>query len=58
LEKVSVPNIDSDQVLVKIRATLICGMDRKIHLRGYHLFNPPFVFEHEFSGDIIKFGKK
>lgn len=58
LEEVSVPNIDSDEVLVKIRTALTCGTDRKMYLRGHHLFNPPFVFGHEFSGDIIKVGKK
>jgi L-iditol 2-dehydrogenase len=29
-----------------------------MYLRGHHLFNPPFVFGHEFSGDIIKVGEK
>lgn len=58
LEEVSVPNIGSDEVLVKVRAALTCGTDRKMYLRGHHLFKPPFVFGHEFAGDIVKVGSK
>jgi len=58
LEEVSVPYIGSDEVLVKVRAALTCGTDRKMYLRGHHLFKPPFVFGHEFAGDIVKVGSK
>jgi len=56
LEEVEVPRISSDEVLVKIKAALTCGTDRKIYLRGYHLIRPPFVFGHEFAGEIVKVG--
>ena len=58
LEEISIPDIDPDEVLVKVRAALTCGTDRKTYLRGHHLFNPPFVFGHEFAGDIVKVGSK
>lgn len=56
LEEVEIPQINLDEVLVKIKAALTCGTDRKMYLRGYHLVNPPFVFGHEFAGDIVKVG--
>ncbi|MEA3454138.1 MAG: zinc-binding dehydrogenase [Candidatus Caldatribacteriota bacterium] len=58
LEEINIPDIGPDEVLVKVRAALTCGTDRKTYLRGHHLFNPPFVFGHEFAGDIVKVGSK
>ncbi len=58
LEEISVPAIGPDEVLVKVRAALTCGTDRKTYLRGHPLFKPPFVFGHEFAGDIAKVGSK
>jgi len=56
LENVNIPDIGPDEVLVKVRAALTCGTDRKTYLRGHHLFAPPFVFGHEFAGDIVEVG--
>lgn len=58
LEEISIPDIGPDEVLVKVKAALTCGTDRKMYLRGHHLFNPPFIFGHEFAGDIVKVGSK
>lgn len=58
MEEIDVPEIGPSEVLVKIRAALTCGTDRKMYLRGHPLFKPPFVFGHEFSGDIVKVGSK
>ncbi|MBC7188982.1 zinc-binding dehydrogenase [Candidatus Aerophobetes bacterium] len=58
LEEIDVPEIKDDEVLVKVRVALTCGTDKKMYLRGYHLAKPPFVFGHEFAGDIVKVGKK
>src|SRR4030042_4590448 len=58
LEEINIPDIGSDEVLVKVRAALTCGTDRKTYLRGHHLFKPPFVFGHEFAGDIVEVGSK
>ncbi len=58
LEELSIPKISSDEVLIKVRVALTCGTDRKTYLRGHHLFKPPFIFGHEFSGDIVEVGKE
>jgi len=49
LEEVEVPKIGPGEVLVRVRAALTCGTDKKMYLRGYHLGKPPFVFGHEFA---------
>jgi L-iditol 2-dehydrogenase len=53
LEEINIPDIGPDEVLVKVKAALTCGTDRKTYLRGHHLFNPPFVFGHEFACVIV-----
>ncbi len=58
MEEIEVPEIGPSEVLVKIKAALTCGTDRKMYLRGHPLFKPPFVFGHEFAGDIVKIGSK
>ncbi|GAI51303.1 unnamed protein product [marine sediment metagenome] len=58
LEEAEIPRIKSDEVLVRVRAALTCGTDRKMYLRGHPLFTPPFVFGHEFAGEIVKLGSK
>ncbi|KKM14538.1 hypothetical protein LCGC14_1705150, partial [marine sediment metagenome] len=58
LEEIEIPQIKSDEVLVRVRAALTCGTDRKMYLRGHPLFTPPFVFGHEFAGEVVKVGSK
>lgn len=58
LEDTKIPQIKSDEVLVRVRAALTCGTDRKMYLRGHPLFTPPFVFGHEFAGEIVKVGSE
>jgi len=56
VEKVMVPSIGSDEVLIRTKACGICGSD--IHAyRGKHPFvHPPIVLGHEFSGVICRIG--
>jgi len=58
MEEIEVPEIGPSGVLVRIKAALTCGTDRKMYLRGHPLFKPPFVFGHEFAGDVVKIGDK
>jgi len=58
LEEIKIPQIKPEEVLVRIKAALTCGTDRKMYLRGHPLFKPPFVFGHEFAGEIVKVGSK
>ncbi|MBI9043286.1 MAG: zinc-binding dehydrogenase [Anaerolineaceae bacterium] len=57
LRDIPVPDISDDEVLVKVRAATTCGTDVKTYRRGHPKFPPPFVFGHEFGGDITAVGK-
>ena len=58
LEDIEAPRIGPGGVLAKVDVALTCGTDRKMFLRGHPLFQPPFVFGHEFAGTIIDVGSE
>ncbi|HQG13839.1 MAG TPA: alcohol dehydrogenase catalytic domain-containing protein, partial [bacterium] len=54
-----IPKITSHQVLVKVRASSICGTD--IHIYNWdewsqNRIKPPMIFGHEFSGEVVEVG--
>lgn len=62
LKEAEIPKIKDDQVLVKVKATSICGTD--IHIYRWDEWaqkrigkNIPYVFGHEVSGEIVELGK-
>lgn len=57
LETVSKPVLKSDEVLVKVKATGICGSDiSRIYKTGAHVH--PLIPGHEFSGVVVKVGNE
>jgi len=56
LGEVELPPVGPGEVLVKVKAALTCGTDRKLYLRGHPLFKPPFIFGHEFTGEVLETG--
>jgi threonine 3-dehydrogenase len=59
LETVAVPAIGRRDVLVRVRATTICGTDLHIYRWdqwAQSRIKPPMVFGHEFSGDVVAIG--
>src|SRR6201989_115009 len=58
VESVAVPNIGSQDILVRGEVDLPCGTDVKVFRRGYHarMIVPPAVFGHELAGDIVAAG--
>ena len=56
LRRVPVPVPGPGEVLVRVRAALTCGTDVKTYRRGHPKFPPPFVFGHEFGGDVAAVG--
>ena len=58
LESVPVPAIGPGELLVRVRAALTCGTDVKVFRRGYHakMIQPPALFGHEMSGDVVAIG--
>lgn len=59
LVEVDIPQIQPDEVLVKVHATAICGTD--VHFYNWDEFaksklNPPITIGHEFAGEIVEVG--
>src|SRR3989440_9324214 len=60
IEKIDVPALAADEVLVRVRLALTDGTDLKVWKRGYHakMIRPPAVFGHELVGEIVAVGKR
>lgn len=59
LQTVPVPTIGPRDVLVKVRATTICGTDLHIYrwdAWAQSRIRPPMVFGHEFAGEVVAVG--
>lgn len=59
-ELVPIPKIDKHEVLIKVKAASICGTD--VHIYNWDEWaksrvKPPYVFGHEFSGEVVLVGK-
>jgi len=60
VEKIDVPVLAADEVLLRVRLALTDGTDLKVWKRGYHakMIQPPAVFGHELVGEIVAVGKR
>src|SRR6266542_5603048 len=59
LERVHLPSYGPRDVLVRVRATTICGTDLHIYKWdpwARSRFHPPMIFGHEFCGDVVAIG--
>lgn len=56
IEEVDIPQIGEGEILVRVRAALVCGTDLKTYLRGHRLVKPPSPFGHEFAGEVAATG--
>jgi threonine 3-dehydrogenase len=60
LVEVDIPQIGSNEVLVKVDAAAICGTDAHIYRWdewSQSRISPPLIFGHEFCGTVVKTGK-
>ncbi|HEC87019.1 MAG TPA: alcohol dehydrogenase [Thermoplasmatales archaeon] len=55
VKEVPVPEINENEILVKVRASGICGSDV---MEWYRIKKAPRVLGHEIAGDIVKVGEK
>jgi L-iditol 2-dehydrogenase len=58
MRRLPIPTPAAGEVLVRVRRALTCGTDVKSYRRGHPKFPPPFVFGHEFAGEIVAFGEQ
>ncbi|MCK4404168.1 MAG: L-threonine 3-dehydrogenase [candidate division Zixibacteria bacterium] len=59
LVTVDIPKIKPNEVLVKVKATSICGTDAHIYNWdewAQSRINPPMIFGHEFAGEVVQVG--
>lgn len=58
IEKIGIPALAPDEVLVRVKVALTCGTDLKVWKRGYHarMITPPAVFGHELAGIVAQVG--
>ena len=52
-----IPTLESDEVLIKVAYSGICGTDIHI-LHDQFAYYPPVIIGHEFSGEIVEKGNK
>ncbi|HEC87898.1 MAG TPA: alcohol dehydrogenase [Thermoplasmata archaeon] len=55
IEEMPVPDIGEEEILVKVKASGICGSDV---MEWYRLKKAPLVLGHEITGEIVKVGNK
>jgi threonine dehydrogenase-like Zn-dependent dehydrogenase len=58
VKEVPIPEINDDEVLIKVKNTGICGTDWSIYNGWYSADKLPMIAGHEFSGVIAKVGVK
>src|SRR6202165_4809948 len=60
VEKIEVPALAADEVLIRVLLALTDGTDLKVWKRGYHakMIQPPAVFGHEVVGEVAAVGKR
>jgi L-iditol 2-dehydrogenase len=56
IREIEAPAAGPGELVVRVRAALTCGTDRKILDRGHEKFSVPLVMGHEFSGDVVDAG--
>jgi len=59
IERVDIPRVGDDEVLVRVEVALTCGTDLKVWKQGFHarMIKPPALFGHELAGVIEEQGR-
>jgi L-iditol 2-dehydrogenase len=59
IQKVAIPTVGREDLLVRVKAALTCGTDFKVWKQGYHarMIVPPAVFGHELAGVVAQAGE-
>jgi 2-desacetyl-2-hydroxyethyl bacteriochlorophyllide A dehydrogenase len=53
-----IPEIGEYQVLIRIKASCICGSDLHIYKDKHPAVKPPVTIGHEFAGEVVKIGSE
>ncbi len=60
VERVDIPSLATDEVLVRVKVALTCGTDLKVWKQGFHarMITPPAIFGHELAGIVESMGRE
>ncbi|HJY88561.1 MAG TPA: alcohol dehydrogenase catalytic domain-containing protein [Candidatus Acidoferrales bacterium] len=60
VERVDIPSLATDEVLVRVKVALTCGTDLKVWKQGFHarMITPPAIFGHELAGIVESVGRE
>jgi L-iditol 2-dehydrogenase len=59
IEKVDIPSMDEGDILLKVRASGICGSDARSYFKGIEeRYKIPIIFGHELTAEVYKLGGK
>ncbi|HKF53486.1 MAG TPA: alcohol dehydrogenase catalytic domain-containing protein, partial [Candidatus Acidoferrales bacterium] len=58
IERVGIPQLGEDEILVRVEVALTCGTDLKVWKQGSHprMIQPPAIFGHELAGVVEEVG--
>jgi L-iditol 2-dehydrogenase len=58
IERVDIPSLADDEILVRVAVALTCGTDLKVWKQGFHarMIQPPALFGHELAGIVEEKG--
>jgi len=58
IERVDIPTLADDEILVRVAVALTCGTDLKVWKQGFHarMIQPPALFGHELAGVVEEKG--
>src|SRR5262245_57400077 len=58
IERVAIPSVGVDDLLVRVNVALTCGTDLKVWRQGYHprMIALPAIFGHELAGTVVEAG--
>jgi L-iditol 2-dehydrogenase len=59
IERVDIPSVGAEDLLVRVKVALTCGTDFKVWKQGYHarMIQPPAIFGHELAGVVADAGE-
>jgi L-iditol 2-dehydrogenase len=59
IQKVEIPKVGAEDLLVRVEVALTCGTDFKVWKQGYHakMIVPPAIFGHELAGVVVEAGE-
>jgi L-iditol 2-dehydrogenase len=59
IERVGIPSVAEDEILVRVQVALTCGTDLKVWKQGSHprMIQPPALFGHELAGIVEETGR-